>query len=699
AEDPREYKGLQVDAFSNDLAQAIAVSRVAVSIHSAALLACVANGRLGIAFVPPMLSQSKNIVIIELEPFGLVVRDPAGLAELVGRIRRGELTFDHVRTLQQAWARCLDGQAAARIADRVCGLLEHGEVVSRHADLPDRGPCMTSAGDRAHDGQSARTVLLIVNARSHFLELVTIGFLLRDERGWDPIFCFVGSYGGAEDDQQRCAGEGIPWVTFASATPRPSWQLRFVRAALRVIEMFADVVRILMTPFYLTARWLYRSLSTGQARPLGHGIGRAIRAIGRLAFALRSALGRARKRLYEGGLKGLVPRFILNRSLLLQLTRKKVELACARRLMARIQPKLVILAEDNVESAAPAVIKMAHEHGAKAAILPYTLATAAEPAESYWDSPAHQLKGLANRVVGWLYPSWVHEHRGRRLIRLPAGGVLAMQMTGLSPPQPWQFCSGGADAILVENRAIKDYFGNAGLPRERIKVTGSPILDRLACDLGRGPELRRDLLQRLGMPQDRRIVVCALPPDQLDLRAGVCEFQQYEALVRFWIGTLRDNAEANLILSLHPRTPLETVQPLTGNRVAIVPGGAAGLIPLCDLFVASVSATIRWAIACGKPVLNYDVYRYGYDDYTSAEGVITLQDADEFAGQYHRLMHEPEYFEQIRDRQAACAAEWGELDGQASKRLLAAFSQLAGDEGAAVAAAPRPLVASTGVGS
>ncbi len=34
------------------------------------------------------------------------------------------------------------------------------------------------------------------------------------------------------------------------------------------------------------------------------------------------------------------------------------------------------------------------------------------------------------------------------------------------------------------------------------------------------------------------------------------------------------------------------------------------LVPLCSLYVASVSATIRWAIACGKPVVNYDVYRF-----------------------------------------------------------------------------------------
>ncbi len=137
SEDASEYEGLHVDAFADDLAEAIAVSRIAVSVHSASLLTALANGRLAIAFVPPMLGQSKNIVMIELEPFGLVVHDAHSLARLVTRIRRGELTPDDVRHVRQAWSDCVDGKAAARIADRVCGLLDRGVVHSQQVELAD----------------------------------------------------------------------------------------------------------------------------------------------------------------------------------------------------------------------------------------------------------------------------------------------------------------------------------------------------------------------------------------------------------------------------------------------------------------------------------------------------------------------------------------------------------------------------------
>ena len=63
--------------------------------------------------------------------------------------------------------------------------------------------------------------MLVANARSHFQELITVGCLLRDEEGWNPVFCFVGAYSGAKQDQRRCIDEGLPWLTFECSTISP----------------------------------------------------------------------------------------------------------------------------------------------------------------------------------------------------------------------------------------------------------------------------------------------------------------------------------------------------------------------------------------------------------------------------------------------------------------------------------------------
>ncbi len=97
----------------------------------------------------------------------------------------------------------------------------------------------------------------------------------------------------------------------------------------------------------------------------------------------------------------------------------------------------------------------------------------------------------------------------------------------------------------------------------------------------------------------------------------------------------------------------------------------ATLVPLCDLYVAAVSSTIRWAIACGKPVINYDVYQYDYKDYEGVEAVSLVNTREEFRDLLQELTTN-------RDRLAAMAAtqqrestRWGCLDGMSGQRILA----------------------------
>ena len=72
-------------------------------------------------------------------------------------------------------------------------------------------------------------------------------------------------------------------------------------------------------------------------------------------------------------------------------------------------------------------------------------------------------------------------------------------------------------------------------------------------------------------------------------------------------------------------------------NVRIAARRTSELVPLCDLYVASVSSTIRWAIACGKPVINYDVYRYRYTDFLNLEGVLVIEEQNEFREIVQRL--------------------------------------------------------------
>lgn len=364
------------------------------------------------------------------------------------------------------------------------------------------------------------------------------------------------------------------------------------------------------------------------------------------------------------------------------LARQGRELYLARRIVAGQRPDLLVLAEDSVGYETAALIKAAHEQGVPAAIVPFTVSNALEPAETYFRDPAYNLRRWSNGLVATLYPRWVFEHHGERLLRLPAGQVMAKEWWGLAPPLPWQMNSGAADVIAVESPIMEAYYRREGLPPDQLVVTGTLADDVLAENLRNARIERETLCSELGIPRDRRLVLCALPPDHFAISGPQADATDYATLVRIWIQALAAVPDCNIVVRLHPRTSFDSYKYIEEWGVRISQRDTAALVPLCDLFVASVSATIRWAIACGKPVLNYDVYRLRWTDFADAPGVLRVEDQASFVAILHKLTTDAAFFESVRARQEADAPRWGQLDGRAGERILRCFDGLVNQRGA-----------------
>jgi hypothetical protein len=349
----------------------------------------------------------------------------------------------------------------------------------------------------------------------------------------------------------------------------------------------------------------------------------------------------------------------------------------SRETVARLEPAVLVLPEDNVEYATAPLIQAAHARGVPSLVVPYTLADALEPAEAYWENPSHSARRPLNRLMTRLYPHWRFRHRGRDLVRLTAGHVFAQERLGLAPPLPWVLNSGAADAVALESDAVRDYYLRAGLPPERLRVTGSLRQDEAHRSLPTAAEERERLLGELGLPGGRPLFLSALPPNQYPERRPECEFRRYDDLVRAWVSALAGLGRCNVVVSLHPRIPYEEMRHLESEGVRIAPGDVARLIPLCDCFVASVSATICLAIACGKPVVNYDVYRFRYRDFVEVGGVLTMETLEAFQQTLRRLAEDREFYREVEARQEDCRERWGRLDGGAAERLMGLLEQLA----------------------
>lgn len=369
--------------------------------------------------------------------------------------------------------------------------------------------------------------------------------------------------------------------------------------------------------------------------------------------------------------------FILNSNFFTSFIKKvleyKKEFRLVRKVIDKVRPSLLILAGDNVGYNTSIFIKVGHRKNIPSIIHPSWMAGAREAAEAYYDDPRFDCKRVLNHLVSLFYPNWVYSHRGKKMLRWPAATLLALKLFKIDPPRPWALNSGHADIITAESKAMYEYMIRAGLPPKQIRITGSLFNDILAQNIKDSVNKKKEKLLNLELDPGKLIILCALPPDQLyGLGRKECEFKIYKDLVEFWLQSIAkiNKDKYNIIISLHPSVKKGEMDYIEKWGVKIADEKIANLIPLCDIFIASISATIQWAIACGIPVLNYDVYKYRYHDYNSVKGVINVETKNDFLKYLKKFIKSWDFYTLMRKNQQICMKQWGILDGQSGVRIL-----------------------------
>lgn len=341
-----------------------------------------------------------------------------------------------------------------------------------------------------------------------------------------------------------------------------------------------------------------------------------------------------------------------------------------RRCLARCRPDVVILGDDNPVNDSGVWPAVARELGLPTVVIPYTLADESELVNGILNCPtpqAHRGNRPLNRLVGRAFPQWVNDRCGERLLREPAEKVIAFELRGLSIERPWSFFSGTADAVAVESLVVRRRLVAQGLKPSKLVLIGSAAIDLLA-EHARDVNLKRAaLLAELGLDPGKPFILWGLTFDHLP-RQG-CDFRRFRDLLEFFMCHLERQSDFNVVVRPHPRVTDAEVAWIGGNQVRLSSRDTAELIALCAFYVASISASIRWAIACARPVLNYDVYRYGFSDYAEAGGVVTVTERDEFVDVLDRMTGDSGYLASLAVSQQACQSEWGQLDGRSGERL------------------------------
>ena len=214
---------------------------------------------------------------------------------------------------------------------------------------------------------------------------------------------------------------------------------------------------------------------------------------------------------------------------------------------------------------------------------------------------------------------------------------------------------------------MKDMYETHGVVNN-IRVCGSPSLDRLHAAHQRfrsSSEFRLNYFQSATKPT----LLCALPPNQYP---GVfCpEADGYKDLVELWLSLLDGASEAfNILVSLHPTSDQDTANIVRSSGAYVQKGGVTDLLPHTDLYLASVSSTIRWALIYCVPVINFDCYQYKHKDYMGVQGVQTCDSSEKARDVIRRFAIGSELFV-ARQSLGRLAQYYGKPDGNSVEKIF-----------------------------
>lgn len=315
----------------------------------------------------------------------------------------------------------------------------------------------------------------------------------------------------------------------------------------------------------------------------------------------------------------------------------------------------LIVGEDGVGGNLPWIAE-ATRMGLPVYILPYEFSGRRQVDLSISAAPNdYALSGWFARLFSWVRPRWSGSVNGQRVFRLPLRFALGYEVAGVAPKRPWTVHGGKASLLLAESARMVQHYTSEGVARGKVVETGTLALD----------DLHSAAASKINTP--RLSVLCALPPDYTSAYGP----GPYAEEMQSWVDLASQLGDVTI--QAHPAAR----ERLTKLGFAIDSRDIATLIGHCDVLVTSVSSIIRLALAAGKPVVNYDLYKFGYDDYTDAKGVRTMSDAEGFRRTIESLAH-PAEFNALRTKAVTDAARWGTVDGLAHLRLKSALGLVSG---------------------
>lgn len=335
----------------------------------------------------------------------------------------------------------------------------------------------------------------------------------------------------------------------------------------------------------------------------------------------------------------------------------------------------VIISESSPMYGAPLFIHTAHSEGIPVVTTPIDKESAYHLAENFLSNTILSLNRPLNRIVGFFFPNWVICHKGHRMVPVEPELLLAYEFHHIKFPNPWISVGNQENLILLDSQASYSHYLKEGFSQNQMAIIGAAEHDIMFNASLDNKNKKTELYAKLGLLPELPMILSPLVQSHYLSGRPECDFQDYEKMVKFWVKSLGAIKGYNVIINLHPSQTYQQDENkwkyIEQWGVKICNQDIASLIPLCDIYVAAGSSTIAWAIACGKPIVNYDIYRWGHGSrYQSVRGVFNVQEQEDFLNILTRLTSDTNFFSNAVMGLKECSNYWGEIDGKVCDRLV-----------------------------
>lgn len=354
----------------------------------------------------------------------------------------------------------------------------------------------------------------------------------------------------------------------------------------------------------------------------------------------------------------------------------------AYRICRDAAPDVITVGEDGIASNMW-MITAAKHLGIKVVVLPFGIADSSWLVVKGVEEKARHGELLTTALVpgGEIiekhYPQWVKGTKHGRAILLPPGFIIALEALGIRIPDPWCLQGGVSDAIFIEGEHMRARYIREGVSKRKIFVTGSVYCDVLHRSIVASPELRLAYERQAPIdPKKFRVLFCVPPSDHLGWGERAA-FASVAALVQALGEFFAELGLVDVSYSLHPRILPEDRRAVEAMGAHSRPEFVVQLIPEHDLLVCCGSSIARWAIAARKLVFNYDMYRFGRNDFPGVASYIHTEDFGQMKAEIEAVLSNPALFTHRVGTAAQHARDMGPIDGKSAFRIAERLRQLA----------------------